>query len=811
MKDIVPGTLQRLRAADVIRMAGLNAASLGQEYARAGAIHEPQRQDAQLSGIVEIPRVSTNLLPAQDEEPDRTELRRFAVEVEVQSANTWTSHCSCNADSMLLCAHAAALMYRWLSHPTEFAPPATSPVANMAQQQGGTIPMQQAKSTPTEFAEDAVLPTLASKPIVAPPGSAITWDLLEILTQLGLGELRSITRTYDIATNGMSKQRIAEVIADVLRKPEVVRRVATTLEKPQRQLLAAITLAGGLVTDEDLYGLFERFALGPTEQLQRVLLTLQSKALLFRTTLHSAGQSRIGLNNALLDISWYVPSEVRTALRVTVPTTVFNTEQNLSAREERPLVQLAQPYRILADLLLVARALDGFVLRREEDWQERPGRSSETAGFSRMQSAASDGSVAIPPPSDLPTAALFSAVQKKIPHAPETLRFALRLLKLADILQKDESGTAQLRVLPNIAQLFLGAKRAEVARDLFELWLTQSSYTELFDLQEEGLRLRCRATALNFPVLRSGELDSENRDARQTLINLLAQVPLHQWVNYSAFARFVYRLNPVFLQRKQRQFSTPHWWIEQESGQPLHPSQLNDWLHAEFYYLARLLRGPLHWWGACDVASGHDGRIVAFRLTAIAGWLFAGMPTAVENASSAPASAADALEIVDDEVVSVSCDAQSWPVVALLERFAQTEEVQQGRLYYRLTPGALSAALKHGSRPDALLDVLRSLARRTLQTVQPDNALVRMLERLERWIASYGRVRIYTGVTLLETVDTVVMHELTATTNVNEQIVQTLNPTLHILKQSGAEPILEELKRRGQTPLLHNRDEYAPE
>ena len=93
------------------------------------------------------------------------------------------------------------------------------------------------------------------------------------------------------------------------------------------------------------------------------------------------------------------------------------------------------------------------------------------------------------------------------------------------------------------------------------------------------------------------------------------------------------------------------------------------------------------------------------------------------------------------------------------------------------------------------------------QTGTPSTGpLARLLAQLERWVAGYGRVRIYTDVHMLEAADTTVMRELSATTTVDEQIVQTISPTLHILKRSGAESIIDDLKRRGQTPLLHDEE-----
>src|SRR6266581_5522429 len=60
MFDVVPGALQRLRGADIVSMAGLSVASLGQEYCRIGAVHATKRQGARLSGIVEVSNTTLN-------------------------------------------------------------------------------------------------------------------------------------------------------------------------------------------------------------------------------------------------------------------------------------------------------------------------------------------------------------------------------------------------------------------------------------------------------------------------------------------------------------------------------------------------------------------------------------------------------------------------------------------------------------------------------------------------------------------------------------------------------------------------------
>src|SRR5262249_16770047 len=135
---------------------------------------------------------------------------------------------------------------------------------------------------------------------------ALAENLLTLFSQSSLSDLRAIAREYGLVVSGMPRQHLAESLQAEMQNPDAVRRVAATLEKSQRQLLAALILAGGAMSDDDLRGLFDRFSLGQPSQLQNILLALQSKALLFRTSLNVSNISLRPnhglLNSALLDI-----------------------------------------------------------------------------------------------------------------------------------------------------------------------------------------------------------------------------------------------------------------------------------------------------------------------------------------------------------------------------------------------------------------------------------------------------------------------------------------------------------------------------
>ena len=719
MYDVAPGVLQRLREADIISRAGLAIASQGQDYCRSGAVHSTKRQGARLSGMVDLSNLAfkggvtaTNAAKALE----NYSLDRYTVSVDVHDPQTWDVHCTCpmmNGASAPMCAHAAALLYQWLAHPFTFAPPVdvipSSPVPESVNEASTSADMSY---KPTRL----VSPLHSSSPLHM-SGSVPALNTADTLLQLALGDLRAMAREYDSVNAGPGKAELVEAIMDKLRQPEAVRRVVGTLEKAQRQFLATLTLAGGHMNDEELRGLFERFSLGKPEKLQQMLVTLQGKVLLLRATMNMSFQVRSSLNSSLLNINWYVPPEVRAALHIALPTTTFDIE----SQDSPSTIEYAEPFQLLPDLLLVARALDGYLVERDDRRTERGGRSN-TGNLARAVNAqSSDGSTALPAPAGLPPASLLERLQALIPLPLAFLRFAYLALRLSDILyienEANSAGTSVLRMLPNATGLLLGMSRSEVLFELYTHWQRQSSYREIFDLQEEGLLLRCRATPMNQPVLRAGELEAENKAARQTLLTLLAHAPTQQWIDFTAFARLVYRLNPTFLQRRQRAFPTPHWWIEQEEGRPLQPAQWNDWQRAEGRYLAQLLQGPLRWWGISDLAFKEDGRLQAFRLTPMIELLLKGEPVealaiatthiapantvpvndaSIDTATSAPfmRAAPAYIEVSEQDELLLLSSFENWSAIQLVERFAQPHGVRAGRLCYRLTPSSLSEALK---------------------------------------------------------------------------------------------------------------------
>src|SRR5579883_3291228 len=126
MDDVVPSVLQRLREADIVGMAGLAGASLGQEYCRRGFISLMKRQGVRLSGVVTLPAAFSEAEGEQEagelreEEPAETASQQFELTVEVVSNSACQVVCSCGKQATLICPHAAALLYQWINRPLSF-------------------------------------------------------------------------------------------------------------------------------------------------------------------------------------------------------------------------------------------------------------------------------------------------------------------------------------------------------------------------------------------------------------------------------------------------------------------------------------------------------------------------------------------------------------------------------------------------------------------------------------------------------------------------------------------------------------------
>src|SRR5690348_10127161 len=137
--------LLRLRAADVVRVCGLNAAAVGLELAANHRVVAGQRDSSRLLATV------------MDGSPHTA-----SVEV-VDAAGAMRWKCDCTHAGPLACEHVAAILSAWIAHPSDF-------LAIGAESSAELTPEPPIEVTPSQpLSSDTTLLNLA-----APPAETLT-------------------------------------------------------------------------------------------------------------------------------------------------------------------------------------------------------------------------------------------------------------------------------------------------------------------------------------------------------------------------------------------------------------------------------------------------------------------------------------------------------------------------------------------------------------------------------------------------------------------------------------------------------------
>src|SRR5437867_12518430 len=107
--------------------------------------------------------------------------------------------------------------------PTSTTP--ATPATPLAHSSAGTSPLKREEVVLPPGEQKIALKSLhqsgQTAHVAVLRGPTPTGNLREILTQMGLSELRSIAREYDITPTGLNKQQLADAVVGLLNQPEV--------------------------------------------------------------------------------------------------------------------------------------------------------------------------------------------------------------------------------------------------------------------------------------------------------------------------------------------------------------------------------------------------------------------------------------------------------------------------------------------------------------------------------------------------------------------------------------------------------------
>jgi hypothetical protein len=206
-----------------------------------------------------------------------------------------------------------------------------------------------------------------------------------------------------------------------------------------------------------------------------------------------------------------------------------------------------------------------------------------------------------------------------------------------------------------------------------------------------------------------------------------------------------------------------------------------------------LLRGPLHWWGAVDLASAEGAAPRFFRLTPLGAFLLARSDDGPEGERRAHAALSFEWGPMATPTRAGALAAQplaaSPALLDVLERWAHVTGLAGGRLIYTFAADQACANFDLGLRPEDALGPLRAMGlARATQTFAP---------RLEGWRAGYGDARLSAGVTLIAGRDEATLREALASLPAIAEGAHWLSPTQVTLNQADGVALRAALARRG--------------
>jgi hypothetical protein len=254
--------------------------------------------------------------------------------------------------------------------------------------------------------------------------------------------------------------------------------------------------------------------------------------------------------------------------------------------------------------------------------------------------------------------------------------------------------------LPDTARPFLEASRGEALAQIASAWMHNELFNELRLLP--GLKFE-------------GEWVNNPLQTRQTVLEMLSQLPQGAWWSLPAFIAGVRERRPDF----QRPAGDYDSWFIRKDGTETYLRGFSSWDEVDGALLRFIITGPLHWLGMMDLAApGPKSTPAAFRPSAWAASLWHSNPPSDLPAEKAP------IRVTSDGRLVLSNLAPRW-VRYQVARFCQWEAEKGGEYHYRLAPSSLEQAQQQGLRPAHLIALLRKFA---VGPLPPD-----LLKALEGW------------------------------------------------------------------------------
>ena len=719
----------------------------------------------------------------------------YQVEIDV-TANGVNAVCSCPYTWGGYCKHIGAVLIKWV-------------------EQRGSFTSETAVSTPPPS------PTQLETFVVEPPATAVPAEmpywlqmpyqarcqendklLQSWLSEYRVQDLRQMAQKQGWSLSGVRKADIVAQITSQMLKPGLALKSLLNLDAEHRQVFDALAMLypGIAFQEQHLAALVESWgSLTKHKQLSSYVNHLCEAGFALPPSMDYWQQTA------------YVPHSLLRMLppvltdRVPATTLSESAQSAVVFGQQRPFLQ-----RLHQILLLLEQAqpplhqpmprprLEKFH-EALKAWDYVPAEIAAAQKDNKFQLRSLQLTLTVPPPQP----ALPDAITQRLaPIAGDEaqLNFIYHLLLEVGLLQPGSPVT----VWREVKEKFLRQGEAAQWATLVWAYITLDHWSELWLMLAERPSLQVNRFTISYQPLSPQLFYQMLAVFRGQVLHLLASLPDNRWFSPDEITNILHPFWPRFDSLAwspttfYRQEMQPHWYLT-ENGRTLDTSKNKaDWHMAQGAFLRHIIQGPLHWLGLADL-SFENGRLVAFRLHGLNELFFdkvesipltgaaeLGAATAV-----APAAPADAITIQEMMIV-VDPTAVSAQTHNFLDSIAVLQKADAARFVYQLHATAVHQAFEAGQTLSQILEGWQ----KWLNVPIP-----KTIERqLTAWWETYGQVRLYENVTVIEFGDSYALTEMKAATSLAKHLIAEISPSLVIIRASAVNTLVAELEKAGYTP-----------
>ncbi len=714
----------------------------------------------------------------------------YQVEVEVEPDGIY-AECSCPYDLRGYCKHIAAVLLVWIHTPKNFS------VKKADDQPKKPDELEVIPVEPTPTQPFPQLPTWITHPY-SERQKYEQATLARKLDYLKVQELRQMAKKRGWKVKGTRKAAIIEQLIPQLIDPAEINKGYQALDDEHHRVFKAMALLGNKsgITEETL------------EQVTNSWGRLRKHKQVSTYTRHLC-QAGLAISNE--DDYSYPP------LPDSIPNLILCQLPAPLAAHLSPTSELSGSDLHLADPLQLSRAAVQIVMLLEQQptplrppmprprleqffkqlvgwdyvpeeliWLKKQGKIKPDSGLN----------LTVPAPNyALPD----QAMERLAPIAGglEQLNFIYSLLVHSGLIQFGSPITIWSEVKEQFLRLPEDSQRAILARAYM---FARFGGSEVWQMLRHDPKLQLKR-GWQYTYYSMEKILEEFSGFRQTVLQMLACLPDNTWINlddiysllkmswseFDGSSRETYRWH-------YRHDTTP-WWYLTYNEKRLEPDQNEpDWDLAQGCFIRQMLSGPLHWLGLVDLRFDNT-RLTSVRLLGLADIFLDKVeapPAPQRNVSQTPIKDAQDAIMVDGLQIRVVPSALNAQGHTLLDKIAILEQAAPGQFVYKLDPLATHQSFESGV---GLEEILADWAKLLPLEMPP---LIQ--QTLTEWWQSYGQVRLYSDVTIIELADDHALIEMKTVTSLEKYLLAEISPRLILIPTETAELLAAELEHAGYTP-----------